>query len=134
MKKEHVLALTRGALLVAIMVAACPDLGWAQAPGAANDLGAWANERSRANVNALTVVISVVCWIIGLWMIILGALGVKDHAENREKHKLAPALAKLVMGGLIGASPFLVQMVSASIRGANGSTASGPSLVSFTSL
>jgi hypothetical protein len=68
--------------------------------------------------NQLSVIpylLNVVCYIMGIFMILSGALKLKAHVENPTSEKMAPGVSRLVMGGVITAIPIVTTVIQKSI-------------------
>lgn len=96
-------------VLAAITVMAMPDVSMATS----TDLNALINQGA-TQISPLPKIIGVACYAIGLIMIVSGAMKLKLHAEKPDAEKLAPAVARLGIGSMIAAAPYLTTFLQTS--------------------
>lgn len=94
--------------LTALAVLAMPGVALAAASG---DVNALVQHLGSNEASALPFILGVVAYIGGAFMVVSGALKLKAHAENPAQEKLAPGVARLLVGGLLVSLPTLVGML-----------------------
>jgi hypothetical protein len=106
--------LLNGLLQCAIMTAAVVAVTPAFAQAAAGDFGTTVTNFETNTVGVVPQAIAVVSYVGGIGMMIGGAMGLKQHAENPSSNKISPPIGKLLVGaGLVGL-PALTKWVASS--------------------
>jgi RsiW-degrading membrane proteinase PrsW (M82 family) len=93
---------------------------------AAGDLKATMIKTS-TNVGSTMQLITYVAYIVAAVFIITGLLKLKAHMDKPDQNPLRDAIARLLVGGLLGILPVMVDIVRASTTGSSGTA----SLVTF---
>jgi hypothetical protein len=114
------------AIVTAIFSFALPELGWAA--GSADIQSVLSNETLTSNLGSTIYGLSMAAYLMGTFMMVSGALKLKNHAENPAGEKLAPGVARVIGGGALIGLPALTK----AIAGSTGLTGDQADFVSFT--
>jgi hypothetical protein len=106
--------------LTALVAVALPEASFADA----NDVNALITNVATGQLSALPYILSVVCYIMGIFMLTSGALKLKAHAEKPDSEKLAPGVARVLVGGAVTSVPALSKLIQSSTSIGTGSGAS----------
>lgn len=72
--------------------------------------------------------LSIMCYITGIILVILGVIKIKEHMEKPDQTPLKEGATKLVVGGALLAVPFLLDVVLNTISGGAAGTVAGVSV------
>ncbi|NDE90331.1 MAG: hypothetical protein EB059_04220 [Alphaproteobacteria bacterium] len=100
-------------LMAAVIVAACPDLSWAQ------DLSGSVTS-VKTGIRDMPNLVSGFAYIAGGAAMLSGAGMLKKHADNPQQNPLAPGVARMSIGGVVAAAPSFLQYVNNTLKTDNG--------------
>ena len=72
--------------------------------------------------------LSIMCYITGIILVILGVIKIKEHMEKPDQTPLKEGATKLVVGGALLAVPFLLDVVLNTITAGGAGTVAGVSV------
>lgn len=76
-----------------------------------------------SNVGGSVTLITYAAYIIGAMFILTGLLKLRAHVDNPSQTPLKDALGRLVVGALLGVTPFIVDMIRATTSTTSGTGA-----------
>jgi hypothetical protein len=134
-KSEMMKSLIETGLMAAVIAFALPELSFAaQTTGTAGgDLGATTQQLATGELKYIPTLISSVCYILGIGMMVAGALKLRQHSENPANTPLSHGLGRLVVGGSIAALPTFTGWVNASTLVSGSALSNSKFSVDFTS-
>lgn len=98
-------------ILTAIIAVATPDMAIA-----ASDMKGVLEDVASKQLSSIPYMISVVCYILGAFMLVSGALSLKKHAENPASEAMSKGIARLVVGGAITSVPALTGIIQRTLN------------------
>lgn len=116
MKKDNLRKTLIEGLLMAAVIAVIPDLAWA-------DLSNAANTSQTSVFGPILQIVSYASYAMGGVLVMSGAVGLKNHAENATTTPLAKPLTKVVSGASLLALPYLMGLANSTAHGTFGGQA-----------
>lgn len=96
-------------VLAAVIAAATPELA------SAGTVSTVLHSVATTQLSSIPWMLSVICYIVGAFLMISGALSLKKHAENPASEPMGKGIARLVTGGAITSVPALAGIIQRSV-------------------
>ena len=103
--KQKIQDATIGAVIASALSLILVHTAMAQTSVGGDDLGSTAAAFASQQLGGIPNLISSVCYIMGITMMVGGALKMRQHAENPSQTPMAHGISRLAVGGVIAGLP-----------------------------